>query len=375
MSMSGRKARWGGAIVGGVLVIAAVASIFLIDWRRDQSGPEPLVRPLKTIVVAEPGPEVRTHPARIRARQEVTLAFEVAGVVRELHVRRGERVEQAQVLAQLDLRDFESRKAAADARFRQASVEFVVITDARERGAVSEMEFSRASAAVELAQAELDLATKALEDATLLAPFDGIVADIFIDRYANIATRTPVMRLQDSGVVWMEVNVPESRVAFARAYERRASFEARFDFLPDRTFPATLAEFTTEADPVTQTFRAIFEIEPPQDAVILPGMTATIIERLDRTAPTAEAVPLMIPIDAVHFDDEGAAKVWLVEPAVGGISVVRARAITIGEITSSSVRVTSGLDPGAVIAGAGVGQLREGQRVRPFTGEAPVGHP
>lgn len=134
MSMSGRKARWGGAIVGGVLVIAAIASIFLIDWQRDQAGPEPLVRPLKTIVVAEPGPEVRTHPARIRARKEVTLAFEVAGVVRELYVRRGERVEQGEERESSDAKQsLFGLKTTPQHRdndvFRRSAVEITLATD------------------------------------------------------------------------------------------------------------------------------------------------------------------------------------------------------------------------------------------------------
>lgn len=368
---AGTWTRWIGVGVGALLMLVGGLSVFLIDWRRVPPEPEPLVRPLKTLVVGGVFPEVRTHPARIRARQEVTLAFEVPGVVRELPVLRGERVEAGQLLAQLDLRDFRSRLSSAEARLRQASVELDATSQARERGAVSEMEFTRTSAAVELAQAEFDLAEKALEDATLLAPFDGIVADIFVDRFTNVAARTRVLRLQDSGAVRMEVNVPESRVAFARRYEAQASFEARFDFLPGRSFEAALVEFTTEADPVTQTFRAVFEIEPPEEAVILPGMTATIVEHLG----VADSGPVRVPLEAVVFTDEGSASVWVVESSPDGTGVVRAVPVSVGEVTGADVVILAGIEPGGVIAGAGVGQLRDGQRVRPLAGETPAGRP
>lgn len=356
-------------VVGGVLCVGAIASVFLIDWERTADEHQEPIRPLKTAVVGDAPPPLRTYPARVRARQEANLAFQVSGVLQQFPATRGLRVAQGDLIAQLDLRDFQSRLAAQVAQHEQTINEFQSAERAFEQGAMNQLEFTRFRTAVDLALAERELAEKALEDATLLAPFEGIVSDVFVEGFENISVGQRVVRLQDSSKTRVDVNVPEERIVFARRDGDIFRHTVRFDFIPQTEFEATLVEFTTEAAPTTQTFMAIFELEPPESATILPGMTATLIERVRTDLPDGQRV-VYIPTSAVATDSFGNHTVWVVEPQGDQSATVRRVSIEAEKLYDDTLIVRSGLEAGQRIATAGVHQLREGQLVRLLSDDA-----
>lgn len=354
-------------VVGLSLIAVAAVSITLFTLlgrdRTEAPKTEP-VRPVPAVRIEQPGDRLATYPARVRARQELTLEFEVPGVVRELPISRGQRVSENDPLAKLDLRDFQSRLDATVARHKQAQIEFEAISAAVERGAATQMELTRTTTAVDLARAERELAEKALEDASLRAPFDALVADVYIDLHQPIRPGQRVLRLLDTSAIRIEVNVHESRAAFARRYEERVRHTVRFDFLPGIEFDAELIEFTTEADRTTQTFIAILEMTPPAEALILPGMTATVSEyALDAESADGYSV---VPPGAVWIDGNGDRFVWVLEDQQDGTAIARRTAVGTGTMLSGGVELVDGPGPGTLIAAAGLRELRDGQRVRPI---------
>jgi len=364
MSAANTASRIVGLLLGLAIVAAAIAWALLLRGRTIEKDDAPMVRPLLVFTVGETPPEVRRFPARVRATSEANLAFEVAGVVRELPVVRGRRVKQGDLLAQLDLRDFTSRLASAEANLERQREELGRRQRAFEQGAATEMEIIRARAAFDTAQADRDIAKKSLEDATLVAPFDGLIADVFVDQFQKVSPGTRVARIQGGEGIRVEVNVEAGRVALARQINAQTTYAVRFDFLPEREYPAELVEYTTEADRATQTFRAFLQFAPPTDVAILPGMTATVIEHVPLGANPAET-PLTAPLSAVVFDADQRASVWVVEDSGGGAAVVRRTPVTLGEVIDERVRIASGVARGARVAAAGVHQLGDGQRVRP----------
>lgn len=357
--------RVAGWVVGAALSVGAIASVFLIDWSRPLAEPPPVVRPVKVLVVGEREQAVRSLPARVRATSEVTVSFQVPGLIQELPVVRGQAVKKGEMLAQLDQRDFQSRLTSARVQLQQLTTELAAVTRAYDAGAATTIEVARFRSSVDRTQAEVDLAEKALEDTTLLAPFEGVVADVFVDRFQKIGVGVPVLRMQGRASVRVEVNVDPARVALSRRYSEGVIHTVRFDFLPQREFEATLAEFTSEADPRTQTFLAIFELEGPEDATILPGMPATLIERRPAYAGERPGA-LALPLDAVAIDSAGSYFVWTLMDDAQGLATTRRTPIEVGEMLDDALVVRSGLAPGQRIAAAGVLELSEGQRVRPL---------
>ena len=358
--MKNATGRW----IGGALLAAGVAAVFLIKVKPEDEPADTTVRPIKSLVVGADAPRPKLYfPGTVEADVEVNLSFEVGGRLVDFPVRRGMVVAQGDVLGKLDPRNYENQVKNAEADLERAQSSLGRIEKALKVNAVSQDEYSQARAAVAKAEAQLAIQRKALDDTQLAARFRGVVSDTFADQFDTVSPGQPVLKLQDVSTLTIAVSVPESYVQLATPDKLgSASFAVQFDSLPGQSFPVQLKEFVTTADPVTQTYRATFSMEKPDGVFLLPGMSGTVV--LEGAQPSAAGQPLAVPSNAVGFASDGAAFVWVLETQDGGVFEVRRQVVALGQRRGESVEVLDGLAPGTRIAAAGVAILTEGRRVR-----------
>jgi len=352
--------------MGLLLVIGAIVCVVFV--KRKQSPPEEPVpmRPLKTFVVGSDfAMSGRKYPGKVSADQSVDLAFQVDGPLIEFPVKSGDEVVKGQVLGKLDPRDYEKALASAKSEYEKAKIQLGRIQKAYKSGAVSGTDLTNAETALETTNASMETAQKALEDTVLVAKFDGVIAKTFVDQFENIKAKEPVLTLQDVSTVTIEVNVPEERVALAEAGKERYKFRfmATFDYLPNREFEVEVKEFTTEADPVTQTYLVTFSMPSPKDLNVLPGMTVTITEyKKVKEQVKSEGFP--VPVNAVPIDEQGKYYVWKAKADSDGKTyTVHKTIVKVGKMAQGNIIITEGLSKGDKIAAAGVNFLQEGQQV------------
>ena len=353
-----------GKLIGGVLLAAGVAAVFLYKVKPAEEPADTTVRPIKSWVVGADAPRPKLYfPGTVEADVEVDLSFEVGGRLVEFPVRRGTVVEQGAVLGRLDPRNFENQVKNAEADLERAQSSLGRIEKALKVNAVSQDEYSQARAAVAKAEAQLAIQRKALDDTRLEARFRGVVSDVFADQFDTVSPGQPVLKLQDVATLTIAVSVPEGYVQLASPDKLgSATFSVRFDSLPEQAFPVQLKEFVTTADPVTQTYRATFAMEKPEGVFLLPGMSGTVV--VEGVKPSAAEGPLAVPSNAVGFASDGAAFVWVLDAQDGGVYAARRQTVALGKRLGADVEVLDGLAPGARIAAAGVAILTEGRRVR-----------
>ena len=130
----------------------------------------------------------------------------------------------------------------------------------------------------------------ALDDTCLRAPFSGVVAKRHVENHQEVQAKAPIVFLQDLSQIEVVVDVPETLAAQIRK-GYAPDVAARFACAQDKTFPLTLKEFSTKADPQTLTYQAVLVMPRPQGVSILPGMTATVDGRPKATLNTAPASP------------------------------------------------------------------------------------
>jgi len=345
--------------------------------------PEPIVssvpRPLKTIVIgAEMTLPPHSYPGKVLAGRRVSLAFEVSGKLQELGVKEGDRVAAGAIIARLDPRDFQNALDAAQAELDRARANFERMEEAAKINAVSQQDLSNAKASMDVAQAQYETRRKALDDTELAAPFEGVIATRYVEGFENVVAKQQIVSLQNFGDIEIEVYVPEARLAGVdpTRFQQRdvGAIVAVFDALPQLEFPLSVKEFSTDADPATQMFRAVLTMPAPEEYLILPGMTVTV--RVVRRAPAGAAeagAGFLVPFDAVPADEvTGKHFVWIVQRQAEGsdLATVTRRFVEVGEPVEESLLVRSGLATGDVIAVAGVHVLIEGQVVKPFVEEA-----
>lgn len=319
--------------------------------------PEPkAVRMLRTIEVGSTT-DIRNGqlPGRARSADEVDLSFDVSGTLSERPVSIGSMVEEGELIARLDPRDFQANLRSAEADARIAKRNFDRGAELLESSFISEAEYDRLEAQVDITQANLDLARKALTDSEIYAPFRGVIASLEVENFQSVRAKQPIARLLGVDMIEMVINVSESQMANLPLIEK---LEVEFDAFPGLRLPAEITEVGSEASLTTRTFPITLSMKQPEENKILAGMAGTAYAT-GTTAPD-EATGYIIPVGALFGEDAGnVSKVWVVGPD----NTVQSRQVTVGRITTAGVQITEGLKAGERVATAGVHTLSEGQEV------------
>jgi RND family efflux transporter MFP subunit len=328
-------------------------------------------RPVKILTVGQTAEAIAfEYPGQIAAVQEAVIAFEVSGQIVSFPVQDGEAVAKGQTLARLDDRDYVARRDAQRATFNVARTDYERFRELYEENAVSLQDLELKRRQFEVAEAEQRTADKALADTELKAPFAGRVARTLVENFQNVRAKQDVLLLQDLTSLDIDNNFPEGHWARLEkphdGDKTRELFQAEVTVsaFPKYSFPATVKDVATAADPATRTFKATFSIDTPSDILILPGMTARLV-----IAPNLAVVGgqrILLPAGATIADDAGNAYVWKVDPQT--MQVSRA-AVTMGELSGAEVEILSGLSVGDQVAVSGVKNLRDGMQVSRYGGQ------
>jgi RND family efflux transporter MFP subunit len=336
--------------------------------------------------------------------QEIDVMAKVSGYIRKINVDIGDRVQEGQLLATLEIPEMQDDLTRAAAAIEEANAELATARDElqraesahdmahlsysrildvskREPGLVPQQEVDEVHSRDLVAEAQVAGAkshitaceqrirvsqaeqghTKTLyQYAVITAPFTGVVTK----RYANTgsliqagtASQTqamPVIRLSENGRLRLALPVPESAVPLIHFGEQ---VEVKVSALK-RTFAGVVARFADKVDGSTRTMKTEVDVLNPSFELV-PGMYAEVdlITEQRRNA-------LSVPTEAVEGSGD-AARVYVVQPS-GAIQIVPIRS---GIETARMIEVRSGdLKEGdSVVVGSRSG-LKDGKTVQPKT--------
>lgn len=324
-----------------------------------------VVRPIKIVTLgAEDGGLGLEYAGAVSSSQEAQLSFEVDGQILEFPVVEGQAVRVGRLLARLDDRDYVARRNADRASRNQALANYERMQDLYAADAVSLQDLEVARREHEVAEAQLLISQKSVDDTELRALFSGVVARTLVEAFENVRAKQPVLLLQTGSALEMRVNVPERDVVSApqglplNEMNDRASPMVEVSALPGRRYPARLTEFAAAADPVTRTFRVTVAFTPPADAKILPGMTGRVI--IDPRFSSSEIGRFWVPSASVAATDNGEWYVWRVDASTMQVSRVT---VDVGAMSGDEIEVTGQLAVGDMVATSGVHHLQEGMTV------------
>ena len=356
-------------VVGAAMFAAGVAAIWLWPEPKAEVREETVVRPVRSMVVSGRATLPKLlFPGRVRAGEARDMMFEVQGRLVDFKIDRGQRVKKGDVLAKLDTRDYEADVARAEAEFESRRLSYERYSKALGKGGVSKDDVTKAEADYKTARAGLAVAKKALASCTLVAPYDGLVADKYPEELDMVSTGQKILTLLSVDKVKFDITVPETAVIsrrLAEVLQDRRRYVV-FDSLPGKEFDVEFEEATTQADPKTQTFTATFSMPAHDDYNILPGMSVTLV--IEGGAKMSEAegaeAPLVVPTVAVGADESGAHFVWkLVKSDREGEYKTVKQVVETGDTLGTNVVVDKGLAEGDRIAVAGITILTEGRVV------------
>lgn len=318
----------------------------------------------------------RSFPGEVTPQDNVRLSFDVSGRLIDFPVFDGQVVRQGDLVGQLDPADFRAALDAAQTTFRTAQQEFERQRTLRQRNVIAQSELDRQREAFERAEASLRTAQRAFDDTRLVAPIKGRISRRFVRNHQNVQAREPVVLLQNIATLDIDVQVPEALMAIvnrnATAEEANRLIEAYVEFaaVPGERFPLTLRSFATQANPASRTFLVSFNLNPPEDRNILPGMTCTVSLRFRNPDGTPVVQPglFQIPLRAL-LTSEGKTWVWRWSEQTGQVSRIPVEMVA---LTGDSVQVRStDLKAGDELVASGVRFLDEGMTVQRFETHKP----
>jgi len=344
------------------LVAVIVLTLSACQDASEEAVTEPPIRPAKLVEVSAAQLERTVRlPAIVGAADTSILTFPVGGQLLELPVIEGAEVEQGEVLARLDERDFRSNLASAQATYENAQIEFQRAERLIAENAIAQSVVDQRRGQRDVALAALESARKALDDSQIRAPFSGVVADIHVESFETVSPTQPIMTLQSAGDAEVVVQVPASIVVDVERLEP-IDLYLELDVAPGQRLPATLVSNASVANPTTQTYEARFAFSPPEDLLILPGMSGLLHGRYRVPAEGNDRGDMSVPLSAI-LSEGGASYVWLVDEATMTVS---RRDVDVVPGVDENVVIRSGLEEGDVIVGAGGAYLSAGTRIRAY---------
>jgi len=196
-----------------------------------------------------------------------------------------------------------------------------------------------AEQSVELAEQALSLAVKNLAEATLTAPFDGVIASIEVKPGDVITTATLIIRLVDPTLLELIVEVDEMDVPkVSKGQEAQISVDA----LPDDDFTGTVAAVYPVPAKVTGLvmYNVMVALSVPEDSALKIGMRATANIIVEKKTGVVK-----VPSTAVKENAQGEHFVNVIVD-----KKTEQRPVSVGISNGTETEITSGLSEGETVA-------------------------
>ncbi|SFL81683.1 efflux RND transporter periplasmic adaptor subunit [Marinobacter zhejiangensis] len=297
----------------------------------------------------------------VQATQRATLTFQVSGTLKEQRVELGQQVARGEVLARVYNPALEPARDSAAARLQeldtqlvQANREWERSRQLYERGVVSEQALEQLAsrrdslqASLGTARAALAEASRLLDESRLLAPFDGRVEALLVEKDEFVGAGQPVVRLSSPQGREVEVRVPAYMLGFVSV---------------GQSLPIWSVHNRAEA-PVTGTV-----MEVAQASAVRGELHQVLVQLPDDTLAAGQPVEVGLapPMDSVTM-----VPLLSVIRGVSGESVYRVRdqhaervSVSVRRIVGDNVVVESpALAAGDQVVYAGLTRLVDGDRV------------
>ncbi len=332
---------------------------------------EPAIRPIAWMEVSASRLEqMRRIPGTVQAAKQADLAFEVGGKVQAVHVKLGDVVTAGTVLAELDESSYQLSSAASEGQLAEARAVLVEAENTFQRqselyqkGWVSVAALDNARAALDraksnvaIADAQLELSRKDLGDTALRAPYDGVITSREVEPSQQVSAGQTILQIEGDDGLEVSVMAPETLIG---SISKNTDFDIHFPAIPGTLVAGTVTEIGTQVE-TASAFPITLLLTTPVDGLRV-GMSAEVdfvFEGQGRTGYSGQIV--RVPPTALIAGPGQETFAFIYDAAAG---VVRQRTVQTENIINNEVFISAGLEPGEIIAVAGLPYLYDGQKV------------
>ena len=179
----------------------------------------------------------REFPGKLMPAEQSKLAFEIPGKIKSINVDIGDEVILGEELAALDGRESLAQLNQSKAKYELASQVLARYQDLRANGHISIQDLDKAQSDQIVAKSQYDFYKVKYEQTRLLAPFNGVIQNRFLDTGSVINAGIHVLEILGSSNVEARISIPSNymdKVQIGNEYEfdvRGASVKAKLERL------------------------------------------------------------------------------------------------------------------------------------------------
>jgi RND family efflux transporter MFP subunit len=340
----------------GVVIVLVIAGAFTLLQRRSQyqalaNETEKLAVPIVSVIhpIAESGQEDLVLPSTLQAYVESPIYARTTGYVKKWYHDIGSRVQQGELLADIDTPEVDQQlsQARADLGTSQANSNLSKITATRyeeliKTDGVSKQEVDNAvgdyaakKATVQSSEANVRRLEELESFKHIYAPFSGVITRRNIDignliNAGNGGSAQELFFLAQTDPIRAYVSVPE---VYASAIRPGLGAFLELTQFPRQKFQGKVARTADAIDPASRTLNTEVDV-PNRSAQLLPGGYAQVHLLVKVTGAR-----LQVPVNALLFRSEGLRAV-----VVDADHKTHLRPLTIGRDYGTTLEVLQGLD-------------------------------
>jgi RND family efflux transporter MFP subunit len=295
---------------------------------------------------------------------QTTVKSKVAAEVRQISVQEGDKVTRGQIIAQLDVADLKARLAAQQASLDEARARLALAEKNRQTnlallnqnfisqnaydGIASSADVGQAT--VRAAEAQWQIARRAMDDAVVRSPMDGIINKRFVQPGEKINFDSPVAAIVSLNQMELESPVPANEIPRIKAGQ---IVNFNVDGFNGRGFIGKVARINPSAENGSRSIMVYVSVDNADNA-LKGGMFAKGNITLEKSI----AVPV-VPLSALH-EDKG---LTVVHQIVDGKIVAQTVVIGVRNEDESVAEIKSGVNVGAIVIAAKLDTIKPGALV------------
>ncbi|WP_319410296.1 efflux RND transporter periplasmic adaptor subunit [uncultured Cohaesibacter sp.] len=308
----------------------------------------------------------KAFPGVTKASKKAILSFRVDGQIEDFPVHAGENLKEGDLIARLDDEPYRNVVASQQAAYDLAKISLERTQKLFEKEHVAKSTLDSAQSTFTAAEAALKSAKDNVKYTELSAPFDGIVAQTYVERYQTVSAGTQIVQFLGTNDIDVEFNVPEK--LFLRFNPKKLAvypnLAIQFDSLPGKSYEASYKEIDTIPDSVTRSYAVTVTMPRPDDLTVFPGMSVTASIDLATLLSNSNDGGVLVPLESV-FDQDGKRWVWKLDEQ----NEAHKTEVKVYGLQDGQLRISNGLSEGDRVIAIGVSYVTEGMKVRSFKKE------
>ncbi|MDO4460944.1 MAG: efflux RND transporter periplasmic adaptor subunit [Bacteroidia bacterium] len=338
---------------GVFIMCSALMASLLISCSRNEDRQQKAKMVRTTTVTGASPQNTIQYPGKVKAADDASLSFKVAGRIQEYKAKEGEFVHKGDILVVMDPSDYELQLNAIEAEYAQVKGDCERVMALYADSATTKSNYDRAVSGLKQITAKLNNARNQVGYTKITAPYDGYIQKHMMDENEIVAAGMPVISMMSSKSMIVEINLPASEYV---KRERFKSFSCTFDVYPGKIYTLNLINITPKAN-ANQLYPVRLQLVEVADQPIPSVGMNTMVSIISQEEESNE---MSVPTSAV-CNSNGETYVYVVEndkASKRNVSIMKLKSNGMCEIVSNEVK------EGDVIISSGIHHVDNGDTVK-----------